>query len=201
MVASPLTIDVPANNELKASEGAAASHEPARFSVGNGSPVISASLRWAIRLSSTTPSAGTRSPALSSTTSPGTTCSTGIETILPSRRTSAWMATERFSASAASSARCSCTTSNMIDNAMTMTMMQKLAISPVNPEMAAATIKIAMRGSANLLAIFKSSRRCGVAATELGPKRASRCPASIEVSPAVLPSTWSQSVLSGRRQN
>ena len=89
ITAVPRTSAVPPKKALKASAGVAAVHGPGRLSTGKASPVSKASLVCAPVASSTMPSAGTRSPAASSTTSPGTSSSTGVSTTRPSRLTAA----------------------------------------------------------------------------------------------------------------
>ena len=103
IVAVPLITDVPAKTAFDAPAGFSAPKAAslACFSAGYGSPVRRAWLTKRSRLSSSRESAGTRSPAISSTMSPGTSWSIGTERLAPSRRTVAWTATDRRSASTA----------------------------------------------------------------------------------------------------
>ena len=73
-VAVPLMTEVPAKTAFDAPAGFSAPNGASltSFSAGYGSPVSSAWLMKRSRLSSSRPSAGTRSPAISSTMSPGT---------------------------------------------------------------------------------------------------------------------------------
>ncbi len=74
----PLRTEVPRNTLLSRAFGAAFSaHGPTCFSTGNDSPVRLASLSIRSRASISTPSAGTRLPAASSTRSPRTSCCAG----------------------------------------------------------------------------------------------------------------------------
>ena len=187
--ASPLTSVVPPNRAPEASAAVSASLGPARFSTGKGSPVSSASSARAARLSSTIPSAGTMSPARSSSTSPGTTSSAATSTRRPSRRTRDRMATERFSASAAASARCSCTTSMAIEAERTSRISTRLGQSPMLPDSTAAASRMATRGSASRRPTRTRMRRRGPSAARFGPQRRRRRAASADPSPAGLPSS------------
>jgi hypothetical protein len=91
--------------------------------------------------------------------------------------------------------------SSTIDRTITVEMMAKLAMSPVKPEMAAATSRIATSGSAKRLATLRASRRRGASTTAFGPTRASRSAASAAVRPAARLCVSASSVSSGRHQN
>ena len=91
-------------NSGRSRRPAAAATGPARFSTGKLSPVRTASLTKKSVASRITPSAGTRLPADSSTTSPGTTSSVGTWLDWPSRSTRARERMRACRAAAAASA-------------------------------------------------------------------------------------------------
>ncbi len=159
-----------------------------------------ASSTCAALTASTTPSAGTRSPALSSTTSPATISLAGRSAATPSRSTLAWSAIERFSAAAVASARCSCTMSSTVETITTVTMIAKLAASPVAPATTAATSRIAINGLASLRSRPRSTPLRAAAPSSLRPSRSSRLAASRLPSPARLLCRRASTASGGSRQ-
>ena len=171
IVAVPLITEVPAKTAFDAPAGFSAPRaaSPACFSAGYGSPVRRAWLTKRSRLSSSRESAGTRSPAISSTMSPGTSWSIGTERLAPSRRTVACTATDRRSASTAFCARTSWTKSSVMLIVTMVTTMTKLATSPVAADSPLATSRMMTSG------LRKRARNCSqsgerlTVAASLGP--------------------------------
>lgn len=159
--------------------------KPGNGSSGKGSTVKGASFTCRSRPAIKTPSAGTGSPARSSTT-PGTISSTGTDTSARSRRTSARIATERRSVSTERSARCSCDTSSTVHSVMTETMMARLTHSPLNPAIPAATSRMATKGSAKRLTIFRKRLARGGSAIVFAPNLENLRDASTEERPETL---------------
>src|SRR5208337_1059861 len=171
MVPVPLMTEVPANTALDAPEGFSApvALSFASFSAGYGSPVRSAWFTNRSRLSMSRASAGTRSPAMSSTTSPGTSPSIGNDTTAPSRRTVAWTATERRRASTAFWARTSWTKSRVMLAVITQSTMRKLATSPVAADRPLATSRIMTSGLRNRARNCSQSGERFTVAASFGP--------------------------------
>ncbi len=116
--------------------------------------------------------------------SPGTISSTGVSATLPSRRTAARTATECLRASTAFCAVCSCITSSAIEAVRMTRMMAPLAKSPTAAETIAATMRMAISGSASRLPILARMCRRAVSAITLRPPLSSRRAASSAVRPA-----------------
>ena len=167
----PLITDVPANTAFDAPAGFSAPEGAslACFSAGYGSPVRRAWLTKRSRLSSSREFAGTRSPAISSTMSPGTSCSIGTDRLAPLRRTVAWTATDRRSASTAFCARTSWTKSSVILIVTMVTTMKKLAMSPVAADNALATSRMMTSGLRKRLRNCSQSGERLTIAAALGP--------------------------------
>jgi hypothetical protein len=182
-VAVPLITDVPMNTLCAAWGSSAPFPSPALFSTGYGSPVRRAWLTKKSRLSSTRPSAGTRSPAQSMTTSPGTTSLTGTSHGFPSRITEARTATEAESRSAACPARCSCTKSSVTLMSTMTVMMTKLVRSPVSAEIALAARRRSTRRLRKRDRNSSAGRRRRRGVGTFAPKRARRAAASALLSP------------------
>ena len=152
-------------------------------STGKASPVSSAWLTKKSCASRTCASAGTRSPADSNTTSPGTSCSAGISARAPSRSTLTFSATCCDSCSAAWPARYSCTKSSTTLSSTITAITAALVASPVAAEIAQATSSTITSGLPKRARNCSATlRRCGF--STLGPKRASRAAASLPVRPA-----------------
>ena len=130
------------------------------------------------------PSAGTRSPAASSTTSPGTRSRPGTVISRPSRTTCSLSATEVFSRSAAASARYSCTVSSIALVSTIAPMMMKLLRSPVSAEIAAAASRISTSGLRKRLRNRSGSETRRRSSRVLGPYRNCRAAASAEPRPS-----------------
>mmetsp|Transcript_32160 Transcript_32160/g.90044 ORF Transcript_32160/g.90044 Transcript_32160/m.90044 type:complete len:242 (-) Transcript_32160:233-958(-) len=108
--ASPTDTRVPLNPmHLRSPRPARSSTGSVIFVMASDSPVRMASSTWILFTSTMRTSAGTRSPDLSVTISPGTSWSASTLTISPSRNTMAWGESIALIASAALSALPSCT--------------------------------------------------------------------------------------------
>ena len=102
----PLRTEAPRKTALvRAAMGASGRIIPGRFSTGNDSPVMLASLTRKSCASMTRPSAGIRLPAERRMRSPGTIVLTGTACSTPSRTTRHISARRRFSSSTAVDAR------------------------------------------------------------------------------------------------
>ena len=148
MLALPLTTEEPMKTALVAPSRsvASASGRAACFSTGYGSPVSSAWLTKKSRVTSTTPSAGVRSPAASSTRSPGTSCATGSSWRCPSRTTLALTVTDWRSLSAAALARDSCTKSSVTLSSTMTAMIAKSVVAPLSADTPLAPSRISTSG-------------------------------------------------------
>jgi len=151
--AEPFITELPIKAALVAlaTSGLSTPSSRACFSVGKDSPGSNASLTKKSLASRRRPSAGTMSPAESSTTSPGTRSCPSTVTSCPSRKTCSLSATETLRCSAASSALCSCKVSSTALVNTIVEMMMKLARSPVSAETAAAASRISTSGLRNRL--------------------------------------------------
>ena len=157
---------------------------------GTLSPVRAASSIFKEALSNRRPSAGTESPASSSTTSPGTSSSECRITIFPSRRTLQVAAVMVCSASIAASALLSCTTPKMAFSRTTARMMITSAHSfspdsmPVKALTPAAIIRMINMGSFSCAINFCSHVAFSASFSLLGPYCSSRLAASAELKPS-----------------
>ena len=106
------------------------------------SPVRADSSTSTLCAASRRPSAGTRSPASSSTTSPGTIALASISSTRPARRTRAIGASIFFSAASVFSARYSCQKPSTALKHTTIRITATLLKSPISAAMAAATSKV-----------------------------------------------------------
>ena len=142
---------------------------------GTDSPVRAASSIFMEAFSMIRPSAGTASPASSTTTSPGTSSSEWRETCLPSRSTLQVAAVMVCSASMAASALLSCTTPKMALSSTTAMMIMTSAHSfspesmPVRAETAAAIIRMMSMGSFSWARKRCSKVGLGASLSLLGP--------------------------------
>ena len=153
------------------------------FSTGTDSPVKDASSALSDWLSSRRKSAGTISPASSSTRSPGTSSAAAINFCSPSRRTRAWGEVIFFKASIAFSARPSWTTPRMA-LIRTMAMMTPVSIySPRKAETRLAAIRIRTMTSLNCASSFCSIVCFFFSFRALGPYFSSKAAACCESSP------------------
>ena len=148
--AVPLTTLVPKKTQfVRRPSGASGGTAPTAFSTGKVSPVKVASATKRSVSSRTRPSPGMMSPAFRSTMSPGTTCSEGTSTGLPSRRTLALVWTRASSFFKASAAPRSCQKPSS-PLAKTMARMMRASVaSPKNSDRTAAKTRIRMIGLLN----------------------------------------------------
>ena len=197
----PLLTLVPMNTQLLRSVRPSFSAAvPGRFSTGKVSPVSTAWLMKKSLASSTTPSAGIRLPADSSTTSPGTTRSEGSVWGCPSRRTTEWMVTFERSLSIALPAMYSCAKpSRVLPTTITSTMPASIH-SAAAREMIDATIRISTSGLLNWFANSPSAVARFMALSALGPYCLRRRVASRLVSPRAAEPSCAISLSAGRLQ-
>lgn len=154
------------------------------FSTGNDSPVNAASSTSRLCDSTTRQSAGTMSPARSSTMSPTTIWSTGTETSRPSRRTSACTCTRASSCSPARPAERSCQKPSPPLAAMITKMIAPSAKSPNVIDNTVASIRMRTIGLANWATNRRRPRWRRVTSIRFGPSRASRRAASSPDNPS-----------------
>ncbi len=168
---APLTIEVPMKTALAASASSVASwcRSPACFSTGNDSPVRSAWLTKRCCASSSRPSAGTRLPARSSTTSPGTTCARVTSCGVPLRSTLARTCTDCRSRCAARFARYSCTKSRITLASTMIEMITKLATSPASAATTLAAMRISTSGLPNRRRKSRTAERSPSLRNRFGP--------------------------------
>ena len=152
------------------------------------------------RLSSSRASAGTRSPAINSTTSPGTNWSIGTERLAPSRRTVAWTATERRSASTAFWARTSWTKSSVMLIVTMLATITKLVTSPVAADRPLATSRMMTSGLRKRARNCRQSGERLTVAASLGPQVANRDCTSALLRPARVVASLARSRSNGSVQ-
>ena len=183
--AVPLRTEAPRNTLLLRPEtGASADTMPGRFSTGNDSPVMLASVTRKSCASSTRPSAGTRLPADSRNTSPGTMVSTGTMVVSPSRTTRAVSARRRFRASTAADARYSCEKLSSELPRTIARMIEALTGSWSTSETMAAKIRIRTSGLSNCRSRRRGVERRESLRTRFGPAVASTAAARAVDRPA-----------------
>lgn len=154
-----------------------------RFVTAADSPVRAASSTARFTATLTRQSAGTRSPARRTTTSPGTTSRASMLRSAPSRITCARGAAIRRSASSARSARYSCTkpssTANRTIAAMTIASMA----CPSTPGSSVATRRIRIRTFLNCAASVCHADVRATSCSSLNPTAVSRRVASAALNP------------------
>ena len=158
------------------------------FVTGTLSPVRAASSILSDALSSRRPSAGTASPASSSTTSPGTSRLLSSTRCSPPRSTLHFAAVMVCSASMAASALLSCTTPSTALSSTTARMMNtSVKLSPesafVAADTAAAAIRMSSIGSFSCWKKRWRSVAFGASCSLFGPCRSRRAVASSAVRP------------------
>ena len=165
------------------------------FSTASDSPVRELSFTFRDQLFRMRPSATIRSPASSSTMSPGTTWSPGTSIRWPSRSTLAEGALMAFRLSRDFSALKYCTVPSTALRISTAKMTRVLSRLPENMEMMAATIRMATSRSLNCSRNTESQLFFSPSARRLGPYWARRCSAWARSSPPeVTPSCSSVSL-------
>jgi hypothetical protein len=169
-LAVPLRTDVPMNAQLvRAAIGAVAATTPGCFSIGIDSPVRLASLTRKSRAVRMTPSAGTRLPAQSSITSPGTTWVARMFVAAPPRRARTVSARRLRNSAIAVDARYSCVNpSNALPSRMT-TMMTASTQSRTTSDIAAAKTRIRTSGLVNWRNSRRSAATSRCSSTAFGP--------------------------------
>ena len=149
-VAVPLRTDVPMKAQLVRPDiGAPALTAPGSFSTGIDSPVRLASVTRKSRAARITPSAGTRLPAASSITSPGTISLATTVRIAPSRQTRAVSASRLRSSAMAAPARYSWAKPRSVLPSTIARMIAASTQSRTKSEMAAPKTRIRTSGLAN----------------------------------------------------
>ena len=182
--AAPAATSVPDQAmPARSPSGASAATAAVDFSATTDSPVSSASSMRSARAVSRRRSAGTRSPASISTTSPGTSASTGSTCRVPPRSTRAWGDSMSRSASMAASALPSCITPTMALVSTTARITPASTQWPSAPATAAPASRKMISALANCAPRRCASVRRGGAGRALGPWRCSRWAASAGVRP------------------
>ena len=199
--AVPLLTLVPRKTQLlRSARLAFSATTPGLFSTGKVSPVSTAWLTKQSFDSSTTPSPGTRLPADSSTTSPGTTRLEGRVLGCPSRTTDEWIVTLERSFSMALPAMYSCPKpSSVLPSTMASTTAASTH-SPANTETMEATTRISTSGFLNWLANRRSALARRLVSTASDPCCFNRMPASRRDSPSVPDRRLARSLSAGRLQ-
>ena len=200
-VAVPLRTELPRNTQLvRLRSGASALATPAAFSTGNDSPVRLASTTRKSRAARITPSAGTRLPADSVITSPGTRAWASISRVAPSRRARTVSASRLRSCAIAVEARYSC---QKPSSALPATMNRMTAASvqsATNSEISAPATRISTSGLENCRSSSRHAASSRRGSTLLGPMRASRWRASASLRPSACDDSASSSSAAGRLQ-
>ena len=165
------------------------------FSTASDSPVRELSFTFSDQLLRMRPSATIRSPASSSTMSPGTTWSPGTSTRWPLRSTLAEGALMAFRLSRDFSALKYCTVPSTALRISTAKMTSVLSRLPENMEMMAATMRMATSRSLNCSAKTASQLFFSPSASRLGPYCSSRWAACWSfrppaVTPSCLRASW-----------
>ena len=201
-VPRPAVIRVPEMTMLVQSPRGASSGRDSQgaFSTGTDSPVMGDSSAWRRLHARIRASAGTRSPASSRITSPGTSWAAGILVTFPPRRAEAWGEESFRSSSRACWARSSWEMERM-PFTTTMTRMMT-ASSQSSPPLAARDTPAApsstrIMGSRSCSNTRPRSPACLGGSSSLGPKRRSRSSAWRGVSPPGLASSSSKSRAAG----
>ena len=156
------------------------------FSTGKVSPVRAAWDSRKSRASRITPSAGTRLPAESWITSPGTICSASTTVSLPSRQTCTFRARRPRSSSRALPARYSCEKPKTVDRITMARMIAASAVSPTTAAMRAATIRISTSGLSTCRRNSLTGPVRACADRRFAPPDFCRAAAWAEVRPSVL---------------
>ncbi len=162
---------------------AAAGPVPAVLSTGTDSPVSADSSTCNAAPSTSHPSAGTMSPASTTTTSPGTICAAGTCCWAPPRTTRAVGAVSSLSAASARSARISCTTPTVVFSTITARMTIVSCTSRVSVVRVMAPSSTRMSGSRNCVSTRCHHGRRGGRGGSLRPYRSRRRRASTGSSP------------------
>ena len=199
--AVPLPTLVPMNTQLpRSARPAGAAAVPGFFSTGKVSPVSTAWLTKKSLASSTTPSAGIRLPAFSSTMSPRTTRYEGRFLGCPSRRTSEWMVMRERSFSIALPAMYSWAKPSRVLPTTTTSTMPASIHSAASREMNEATIRISTSGLLNWFASSPSALAFFSALSACGRSRFRRAPASRRDRPLASAPSCAISCSAGRLQ-
>jgi len=180
----PLTTEVPIRTTFAAAViSVAVSAKTACFSTGYDSPVSIAWLTKRSRASIMRPSAGTRSPAASDTTSPGTRSAIGTSRGCPSRQTVARTATVLRRRSTARPARYSCTKSSSTLISTISVMTTKLRTSPRKAETTDAASSTSTSGLRKRERNSRITARSRCGRSVFGPTAARRVAASASANP------------------
>ena len=180
---------------VRSARGASAGAAAVVFATGLDSPVSadsSTSSEWATTMR---PSAGTRSPASTSTTSPGTSPGAATSVATPSRRTRAVATSICRRAARLRSARCSWTKPSTALTSSTMAMTTVSLRSPTSPASTAAPTSTMIRRLRNWSTNTCQGERRAASASSFGPLAANRAATARSSSPRAgsTPRRWTTS--------